>query len=196
MTYSDRLRKKDWEVRAVTLETCQRLVAEYHYAGGGSNTATYRHGLFKRGAFWEAECMGVAWWIPPTQHAAKATYPDDWQGVLSLSRLVIHPDVPKNACSFLLASSMRMIDRSRWPCLVTYASERMGHIGTIYKATNWAYAGKTKPEPVYINGNGVEVARKAGPVSRSHGQMVALGHERLGRFSKHKYVHVITRAGR
>lgn len=106
---SVRLRRADWEVRTVELRVAQDLVRRLHYSGGGSNTATYRHGLFRKG---HDECLGVAWWIPPTKTAAKATWPADWQGVLALTRLAIEPEVPKNGASFLLGKSMAAIDRS------------------------------------------------------------------------------------
>lgn len=188
--YSGRLRKENWLVKTVPLRVCTELVCQYHYARGGSNTATYRHGLFRRDAPSNLDCQGIAWWIPPTKSAALATYPDDWRGVLCLSRLVVVPGVPKNACSFLLAASMRMIDRGRWPCLVTYADEGQNHTGTIYKATNWIYVGKTKPEAMYTL-NGRMIARKAGPKTRTKAEMLAMGCVLEGRFSKHKYVHIV-----
>lgn len=165
------------------------IVRRYHYAKGGSNTATHRHGLFKKDTFFDAQCQGIAWWLPPTKSAALATYPENWQGVLSLSRLVILPGVPKNACSFLLAASMKLIDRDRWPCLVTYADDWRGHTGTIYRATNWTYCGKTQPEAVYTL-NGQMIARKAGPKTRTKGEMLELGCVLEGKFAKHKFVHV------
>src|ERR1041385_3778887 len=89
IAFGDRLRKTDWEVHPVGIQTARQLVEQYHYANGASNTATYRHGLFRRGAFWDADCAGVAWWLPPTRSAAEATFPENWRGVLSLSRLVV-----------------------------------------------------------------------------------------------------------
>jgi len=169
------------------LSVAAELVRQYHYAAGAANTATYLHGLFRIGAFWETECMGVAWWIPPTKSAALATYPANWQSVLCLSRLVIAPGVPKNACTFLLARSRKLIDRSAWPCLVTYADDWQGHSGAIYRADNWHYVGKTKPERLYTLG-GRMIARKAGPTTRRHDEMIALGAECLGSFAKHKYM--------
>ncbi len=189
MQLHDRLSKKDWVVRDVCLEVAQYLVVKYHYAASGSNTRTYLHGLFKRGALFDAECLGVAWWIPPTKSAAQATYPPKWQGVLSLSRLVISPGVPKNACSFLIAQSRKLIDREKWPCLVTYADEWRGHTGGIYKADNWQYVGMTKPEAVYTI-NGHMIARKAGGKTRTHLEMQLMGAQLQGRFSKHKFVHI------
>jgi len=189
MDYTDRLRKENWLVRDVPLCIAQEMVKYYHYTRGGSNTGTYVHGLFERDAFWHEECKGIAWWIPPTKSAALATYPDNWNGVLMLHRLVILPDVPKNACSFLLSRSMRLIDRAIWPCLVTYADEGQGHVGTIYKATNWDYMGMTAPEPVYVL-NGRQISRKAGPTTRTRAEMFELGAEVAGTSSKHKFVHI------
>ena len=192
--YSDRLRKSEWEVRAVALSTAQDITRRHHYARGGSNTAVATHGLFRIGDFWEYDCRGIAWWLPPTKSAALATYPENWNGVLSLTRLVIVPDVPKNACSFLLAGAMKLLDRKRWPCLVTYADPWQGHEGTIYKATNWQYVGQSKPERIYML-NGVLKSRKYGPRSRNHSEMLALGCEVMGKTAKHKFTHVINGSG-
>jgi hypothetical protein len=183
----DRLRKSDYEVRPVDISTARQMVELFHYAAGASNTATYLHGLFKRDDFFNGQCLGVAWWIPPTKSAALATFPEDWKSVLSLSRLVIAPGVPKNACTFLLSRSRKMIDRQAWRCLITYADDWRGHTGNIYRADNWKYAGKTKPERCYVR-NGRMVARKAGQRTRTHGEMLALGAECLGAFSKHKFI--------
>lgn len=186
---TDLLRREDWEVRTCTLSRGTQLVEELHYAKGAANTATYRHGLFpKGGGAFESECVGVALWIPPTKSAALATFPENWQGVLSLSRLAIMDDVPKNAASYLIGASMRLIDRKRWPCLVTYADTWQGHSGAIYEATNWHYVGETKPERTYVL-NGRMVARKAGPMTRTHAEMLALGAECVGSFPKRKFVH-------
>ena len=166
------------------------MVERYHYARGASNTATYLHGLFRRAAsFWDTDCLGVAWWIPPTKSAARATYPTDWRGVLALSRLVIAPDVPKNGCTFLLARSRNLIDRQRWPALVTYADEWQGHTGTIYRADNWRDVGRTAPEATFVK-DGRMIARKAGPKTRTRAEMEALGAVMIGRFAKRKYVHI------
>jgi hypothetical protein len=182
--FEERLKKSEWMVADCPLKVGQELVQKYHYAKGGSNTRVFMHGLYKIGS---DICMGVAWWIPPTKSAALATYPRNWQGVLSLSRLAIDPSVPKNACSFLMARSIRMIPKDRWPCLVTYADDWRGHDGTIYKAYGWQYAGKTNPEATYTK-DGVLRARKAGQKTNTHSEMIASGCKFEGRFSKHKYV--------
>jgi hypothetical protein len=188
--YEDRLRKADWTVRPVSIEAARPFIEAEHYAKGASNTATYLHGLFRaEDTLFDNQCRGIAWWIPPTKGAAKATFPERWQGVLALSRLAIEPGVPKNACSFLLARSMRLIDRELWPCLVTYADEWRGHVGTIYMASGWEPMGRTNPERVYVL-NGRMIARKAGPRTRTHAEMLAMGAECPGAFAKRKFRHI------
>lgn len=180
------LNRGEWFVRSVPLLTCRKLVEEHHYARGGSNTATHRHGLFRHDD--PENCRGVAWWIPPTKGAAQASFPA-WRKVLSLSRLVLTPDVPTNGASFLIAASRKLIPSDAWPCLITYADDWRGHEGTIYKADNWEYVGKTKAERTYTK-NGVLVARKAGPKTRTHDEMTALGAAMIGSFAKHKFRYV------
>jgi len=185
------LKKEEWEVRPVSICVARRIIEDFHYAAGASNTATYLHGLFRKGEIFDEQCYGVAWWIPPTKSAAKATYPERWQGVLCLSRLVIMPDTPKNACTFLLARSRQLINVKLWPCLVTYADDWRGHTGGIYRADNWQYVGKTKPERVYqIDGR--MTARKASGHTRTHAEMLMLGAQCPGSFAKHKFIFVRT----
>lgn len=182
----DQLRRADWMVETIDLAQARELVGRLHYSGGGSNTATFRHGLFRREE-WPLYVSGAAWWIPPTRTAAEASTDGDWRRVLTLSRFVLDPAVPKNGASFLLSRSVRLIRRSgAWDVLVTYADEWQGHLGTMYLAAGWEYVGKTKPERVYVL-NGRMVARKAGPRTRTHAEMVAMGAECVGAFSKHKF---------
>lgn len=180
------LRKADYMVKTVPLAVCQEKVVKYHYARTGSNTATFRHGLFLKSA--PEKCIGIAWWIPPTKSAALANYPKDWKAVLVLSRLVVDPGVPKNAASFLIMQSVKLIRLdSRWEYLLTYADEWQKHSGAIYKATNWTPLGKTTPEATWIDADGRMVARKAGPHTRTKAEMLALGHKMIGRFSRHRF---------
>lgn len=185
------LRREDYTVRRVTRAVAADLVAEHHYAGGGPNTGVYFHGLFRADSL---ECLGVAWWLPPTRVAAESVAPDghDWRRVLSLSRLVVHPDVPTNGASFLLGRSEREIRaEGKWTCLVTYADTWRGHTGAIYRAANWEYIGLTKGDAVWIDENGRMVARKRGPRTLTKSEMLERGYVRLGVFPKHKYRKVL-----
>lgn len=183
--FEDRLRKADWYVADADLAAAQQMVREHHYARGGSNTAVYVHGLFRRA---DDALMGVAWWLPPTRVAAESVNREHWQRVLSLTRMVILPDVPKNAASFLLARSVRLIGTDgRFDSLVTYADESQGHTGGVYRSAGWRYVGRTGPYPRWEAPDGRQVAPKA-TINRTKAQMEALGHRKTGTFYKHKFV--------
>ena len=178
-------RRCDYEVRDVPLLDASRLIRAEHYAGGCSNTAVFAHGLFRGEAL-----VGAALWLPPTKNCAKTVHPD-WRRVLSLSRLALLPGEPQNAESLLIGASLRKIRQSkRWAALVTFADESQGHTGTIYRATNWTYAGRTRPEPRWETAEGQQVSWLS-TKSRTAAQMAALGHRMVGKFAKHKFVMVL-----
>ena len=180
------LKSDDYIVQDISISTARNLVEKYHYAKGASNTATFLHGLIDKLA---GTIVGCAWWIPPTKNAAMFTCPDhDWRKVLSLSRLVIVPDTPSNAASYLLGRSIRLIRTDgRFDALITYADTYRGHTGSIYKATNWEYRGKTKPMPVWVSSDGQIMGRKRGRKTLTYGEMRQRGFKLEGRFPKHRF---------
>ncbi len=179
------LRKRDWTVAGATKDRAEELIAAHHYAGGAANTFVALHGLYPAGWRHYHECVGVAWWMPPIVAAARAWAGDEWQGVLALSRLAIEPDVPSNACSFLLSKSVRGIP-PQWHTLVSYADTWRGHTGAIYRAAGWEYCGMTEPSPVWML-DGKMVARKSGPKTRTKAEMIELGAVCVGTFAKARY---------
>jgi len=179
-------RKKDWVVADAHLVDAQQLVRQYHYAKGGSNTAVYVHGLWHRAT---NALYGVAWWLPPTRVVCESVDKENWTKVLSLTRLVILPGVPSNACSFLLAHSVRLMRvDNRFTALVTYADESQGHSGAIYLAANWRYVGRTGPYPRWIDPTSGRQVHPKATKNRTKAQMNALGYVLVGKFHKHKYV--------
>lgn len=183
-----RLKAAEWEVRTVNDGTAERLVMRLHYAMGSAKQSCYLHGLFRHGDMWDDNAEGVAHWLPPTRAVAMSLLPGNPNGVLALSRLCVDPSVPGNGASFLMARSMRQIDRERWPVFVTYADEWQGHTGAIYLATGWTFDGITEPKPVYRR-NGRLVSVKRAGVTLTHQQMLASGAELVGRFRKKRFVH-------
>lgn len=181
----ENLRRADWFVSGCTMRQLHEMVGREHYAKRGANTATYRHGLYRRA---DLRCFGIAWWIPPTKAAAAASWDGDWREVITLHRLACRPEAPRNSESFLIAKSIEFIRKDgRFRCLTTYADEGQGHRGQIYRATNWEYLGKTKPEATFRDGEGMMVSRKAGPKTATRAEMAAKGCVDVGAFARHKF---------
>lgn len=174
MDDTTRLATKDWQVFSLPQHgEAVAFLRAVHYGKGAPNTSTYRHGLYRAGVL-VGDLMGVALWIPPTR-AAAASVDEQWTGVLALSRFAVHPEAPKNAASYLLAASMRHIDRHRWPTLLTYADTAHGHTGAIYRATNWECLGETPAGDVWVDRGGVQRGRKRGGADATKGRDGGLG---------------------
>jgi hypothetical protein len=174
-------------VRAVPPREAQDFIARHHYAKGSSLTRVYSHGLYRAD---DSETLwGVALWLPPTRVAAESVNKEAWQKVLSLSRLACLPEAPRNSASFLLSRSVEIIrNDGRFVSLVTYADERMGHTGSIYRAANWTYIGLMRGSPAWVDPvTGKQVAKKS-TRTRADAEMRALGYENVGTFGKHKFV--------
>lgn len=184
----------EWIVRGVPAHgEAENLIRTMHYSRSCPKTSTYRHGLYAVADEFFAPLMGVALWIPPTKTAGQAIAGDDWQGVLSLSRFVIVPEVPTNGASFLLGRSMRQIDRKRWPVLVTYADTNQGHTGVIYKATNWREDGPVPAGDVWTTAGGQLVGRKRGGFTLTAEQMRGRGCVKRPSAPKIRFVHDVRR---
>jgi hypothetical protein len=110
-------------------------VRRHHYSAEAAGGLLYCHGLYRvADGEWGAPLWGAALWMNAVNLSRRFDLP---AGALMLHRLVCVPEAPRNAASFLLAHSMRLLDRSAWPVLVTYADSAQGHSGAIYRATNW-----------------------------------------------------------
>lgn len=108
--------------------------------------------------------------------------------MLGLSRLAIAPGVPKNAASFLLMRSVRLVwQDKRWNALLTFADEWQAHEGRIYKVCGWTSLGRTKPTDKWVDSTGRQVSLKA-TKTRTVTEMERLGHRRIGKFAKHRFL--------
>lgn len=79
-------------------------------------------------------------WQPPPPRAASSVCPEEPQGVLALSRMVAVPKTErqlKHISKPLRAQMKNLIDRTRWPVLVTYSDESLGHNGFVYQCSGW-----------------------------------------------------------
>jgi len=77
---------------------------------------------------------------PPSRHLQISVCPTAPCLVLELNRLWVCDSLPRNTESWFIAKALKMIP----PFIVcSYADTREGHVGYVYRATNWHYAGLT-----------------------------------------------------
>lgn len=185
------LHRGDYTVRPSSTVEARPLVERLHYAGGASKTGVAILALVRVDD--PATPVGIAWGLPPTRRAAESVSSDP-TSVLSLSRLVIEPEVPTNGASFLLGQWARWLRRGGiWRTVVTWADEGEGHTGAIYRAANWEYLGRTKPAWRYRAPDGRLMSKKRGRVTYSHAAMLEMGYSPEGPYRKHKFRRVLHR---
>ena len=124
-----------YDLRPCRMADVRALCAKFHGYGGTGNSATYIFGVFEAG-----RVVAGFLWQPPALGACMSVCPEAPYGVLSLSRMVAvpRPDRLLNHISKPLRRQMRtLIDRERWPVLVTYHDEGQGHTGHVYRCSGW-----------------------------------------------------------
>lgn len=78
-------------------------------------------------------------------------YVEKPEELIELRRLCCIDETPKNAESRLIGQSIRWLKRNtQVKVIISYADQTYGHIGTIYKATNFENIGYTSPGRVIM----------------------------------------------
>lgn len=125
------MRAPSYDLRPVPRADVAALCAAHHGYGGAGHAVTYAWGVVEGG-----RVIAAYAWQPPPPGAARAVCPEAPTGVLALSRMVAVPRDERRLrhVSTPLRRQMRvLIDRGRWPVLVTYSDEGQGHTGHDYR---------------------------------------------------------------
>jgi hypothetical protein len=108
-------------------------------------------------------------WNPPAPGAALSIEPKCPAGVLSLSRMVAVPSKErqfKHISKPLKFQMKHLIDRTRWPVLVTYSDSSLGHNGYVYQCSGWQKE-DTNIVSAYVDENGRRISKYCGGSMRS-----------------------------
>jgi hypothetical protein len=124
-----------FDLQPVNMTTVRSLCTQYHgYASAGS-VAVYAWAVMENG-----KPVAAFSWQPPPPSCAVSVCPEAPYGVLALSRMVAVPRSERQLkhISKPLRHQMKyLIDRTRWPVLVTFSDEGQGHTGYVYQCSNW-----------------------------------------------------------
>jgi len=142
------------------LTTCKPVVVKklcerFHGYGGAGNSFTYAFAVWEMG-----EPVAAYAWQPPAPGAAASVAPEEPSAVLMLSRMVATPKETRalNHVAKPLRRQMKLIDRTRWPALVTYSDLGQGHLGHVYKCSGWEKVGEPERRPVFELADGTRVS--------------------------------------
>lgn len=129
----------------------------FHYSMCG------RLGKIVYGAFLEDDLIGVCKFSSVIRQEVASSLKLKCYQVMELDRFCIHPKFQKkNFASWFLSRCSKAIfaENPKLVGLVTFADETFGHSGTIYKASNWKFVGKTRPSYHYMDASGIPINKK------------------------------------
>jgi hypothetical protein len=176
----------------VPVAVAKGLLVKYHYLHslpGGTHLA---FGVFLGGGLLGALTLGVG---PLNAFSlVEGARPED---CLVLTRLWLSDELPTNSESRVLGVVLRSLRRhTKVKFLVSYADPAQGHLGFIYQASNWLYAGLSQATPLYDLGDGK--ARHSRSISHAYGTH-SVGHfarhgvavKLVPQEAKHRYIHFL-----
>lgn len=139
--------KTRWTVKEVSIETGREWVGRWHYANRMPGTGNHCWGIFCPDMI---ACVVIS--LPNNPHGVAARYGlEGWQGNREISRVVAHPDAPKNTTSRavrMVAAHLHATQGIEW--LFSYADTGQNHHGGIYQALNCVYVGLTASHAGYL----------------------------------------------
>lgn len=142
-------------MRPCSMAEVQDLCQRFHGYGGAGNTAVYSWAVYEG-----RRAVAAFAWQPPPPGAARSVCPECPGAVLTLSRMVACPKAERalKHISKPLKTQMRhLIDRGRWPVLVTYSDRGQGHTGYVYQCSGWSRAGESR-RPTLTDAEGRRVS--------------------------------------
>ena len=146
-----RFGKDGWTVREVPIHTGREWVGQWHYSNRMPGTGNHCWGVFAPTDM--IACVVLS--LPNNPHGVATRYGlETWQGNREISRVVAHPDAPKNTVSRAIALVLAEHHRQKgWEWVFSYADTGQNHHGGIYQALNAVYVGLTASHAGYtLNG--------------------------------------------
>ena len=144
-----------FDIRIIGIDIVREMCVKYHPYASAGGRATYAFGVFENDI-----CVASFAWQPPPFGAAKSVCPEFPNGVLALSRMVAVPRSEralKHISKPLMVQMKKLIDRTRWPVLITYSDSSVGHTGYVYQCSGWEKT-LSRSTNVFVDSTGARVS--------------------------------------
>jgi hypothetical protein len=137
--------KNKYLVKSIDSYLCKDWLLHKHYAKR-IPPIEYSFGLFDS----KGIMQGICTFGTPVSSTLRDLWNNEYK-LIELNRLVINEGLEKNALSYLVSCSLKMLPKPL--VIASYADTSKNHHGYIYQATNWIYTGlSAKFNDYYIKG--------------------------------------------
>lgn len=141
---------KDLIIKEIDQKIAIKFMEAHHYLPRFRKTTRATHGVYINDELIATAIYGLSSYDLSHKYRLKQNQ------ILELSRFVISPNFQKkNLASWFLSRSVKLIkNHMNDVCLIfSFADPHFGHSGTIYRAANWKYCGKTRSSYYYKDSN-------------------------------------------
>ena len=125
-------------VEPISRRQALQLTIANHYLHRKS-ALSYAFGLYENGAIMGVIIFGT----PASRHLQMGACPIDPSLVIELNRLWVSDEMPRNTESWFISRALALLPPL---IVVSYADTKQGHMGVVYRAANFKYAGWTDME--------------------------------------------------
>ena len=185
----DQPKVRDMIVGPVSGSDVQEFARRYHYTETGGNMS-WRWGL------WNGPVLhGVVAYNLPTRTACESVFGAEYgpDKVWHMGRLILSDESPRNSESRLIGGSLHAITKNYpgvW-AVITYAATDVGHIGTVYQATNALYTGTGGEAWFYVDKQGRRHGTHHGGRRVHLDRAEQMGWRREQGGVKHRYIYIL-----
>lgn len=182
----------DYKVSRISCKQAKEYIHKYHYSHGSHNAPSPCYGLFDKDIL-----IGVLMFATPCSENVRASIfgetKEEKDSVIELHRLHILDVTPNNAESYFISRCLKLLkaDRPKTKAVISFADTTISHCGTIYKASNFYYIGKSSPAKFYVDTDG----RLRHPRQNGHNITTAEAQARgwtvTKRAAKNRYLYIL-----
>ena len=187
----------DIDVHPIPPAFAKHLLVRNHYLHSFPGGTQHSFGVFSKNRLAGAITFGVG---PTNGH--RLVDGAEARDCLTLTRLWLCDDLPKNSESRVIGFSLKSLGRyTGVKFVLSYADPAQEHVGTIYQATNWIYTGPSSAMPLYDIGDGVQrhsrtLSHNIGSHSMRHFADHGVTVKKIPQQPKHRYVYFLDKRWR
>lgn len=180
----------NYAIKRIPTKLAKEYIHQHHYSHGSHNAPSPCYGLFDNELL-----IGVCMFATPCSENVRSSIfgVDHKDKVIELHRLHILDVAPRNTESWFISRvlSLLVLDRPQTKAVIAFSDSTEGHVGTIYKATNALYCGKTSKSKFYLDQSGrLRHPRQCG-VNITSKQAKELGWTSTMRQAKYRYIWIV-----
>ena len=179
-----------YSVKKIKMAVAKEYMCKNHYTHGCHNAPNPCYGLYEYGKLIGA----IAFSQPCSENVRSSIWGKEFKNrVIELHRLHIMDTTPRNTETWFMSRCFEMLkqDKPEIKGIISFSDTTEGHIGTIYKAMNFYFVGKTSSATFYRDQEGRLRHPRQNGVNISKEEALTRGWTIEHRRAKNRYLYLL-----